>query len=229
MTEDVSLAELLGFDERIAGPLRDRVRKIAEGWPLPAGKLRASAVDQVVDRVRDRLSPRLYRVLASAWRHHPACMEFCDPVQHPPAEVNTVELAEHQVEWACEPAVEVIAEGLDRAGLGRLASLDFEVEVVAKIRAGVVTIQDARFMKMEAMDLVLAAELSVETFSVAKFEIPVHLPMAIRFGEHGEPICPPGELAAEPRTAAPAQIAVPAIVDGSAVRGSGVRGSGVRG
>ena len=41
-----------------------------------------------------------------------------------------MELAEHKVEWACEPAVEVIADGLDAAGVGRLASLAFEVEVV---------------------------------------------------------------------------------------------------
>jgi hypothetical protein len=224
VTEDASLADLLGFEERIAGPLRERVRKLAERWPLPAGKLRASAADQVVDRVRERLSPRLYRVLAAAWRHHPACMEFCDPVKHPPAEVNTVELAEHQVEWACEPAVEVIAEGLNAAGMGRLAALAFEVEVVANIRAGVVTIQDARFMKMEAMDLTLEATLTVETFCVARFEVPVRLPMAIRFGEHGEPICLPGEPAAEPRSAAPAQIQVPAIANPAAVQRSGVRG-----
>lgn len=222
MTEDATLADLLGFEEHIAEPLRERVRKLAERWPIPAGKLRSAAVDQVVDRVRERLSPRLYRVLAAAWRHHPACMEFCDPVKHPPAEVNTVELAQHKVEWACEPAVEVIADGLDSAGMGRLASLDFAVEVVAKIRAGVLTIQDGRFMKMEAVELTLVAELSVEEYPVARFEVPVHLPTTVRFGEHGEPICPPGEPAAEPRAAAPAQIHVPAIAN-AAVQGSGAR------
>lgn len=225
MTEEsVSLAELLGFEENIAEPLRARVRKLAERWPLPAGKLRSSAVEQVVDRVRERLSPRLYRVLAAAWRHHPACLEFCDTEEHPPGEVNAVELAEHQVEWACEPAVEVIADGLQAAGLDRLAQLTFQVEVVARIRAGVLTIQDARFMKMEAMDLTLAAELRVESYSVASFQVPVRLPGTIRFGEHGEPICPPSEAAApaEAQPSAPAQIAVPAIVDpAAAVQGSG--------
>lgn len=225
MTEDAgTLADLLGFEERIAEPLRQRVRKLAERWPIPGGKLRESAVEQVVDRVRDRLSPRLYRVLAAAWRHHPACMEFCDPVKHPPAEANTVELADHKVEWACEPAVEVIAEGLDAAGMGRLASLAFEVEVVANVRAGVVTIQDARFMKMEAMDLVLVARLRVETFTVADIKVPVRLPMAIRFGEHGEPICLPAEPAEAAASAAPAQIQVPAIANTGAVQGSGGRG-----
>lgn len=220
MTEDVTLADLLGFDERIAEPLRERVRLLAERWPLPAGKLRSAAVDQVVERIRDRLSPRLYRVLAAAWRHHPACQEYCDPVEHPPAEVNTVELAEHKVEWGCEPAVEVIADGLESAGLGTLASLDFDLEVVAKIRAGVVTIQNARFMKMEAMKLTLVAKLSVETFNIARFEVPVRLPLSIRFGEHGEPICPPAEPAEAP-SAAPAQIAVPAIVDPTPVETAG--------
>jgi hypothetical protein len=225
LTEDAgTLADLLGFEERIAGPLRQRVRKLAEGWPLPGGKLRESAVDQVVERVRERLSPRLYRVLAAAWRHHPACMEFCDPVKYPPTEVNTVELADHKVEWACEPAVEVIVDGLNAAGAGRLASLAFEVEVVAKIRAGVVTIQDARFMKMEAMELTLVAQMRVETFTVVDIEVPVRLPTAIRFGEHGEPICPPSEPAAEAPSAAPAQIHVPALANTSAVQGSGARG-----
>jgi hypothetical protein len=216
VTEDPSLAELLGFDERIAEPLRERVRALAEKWPLPKGKLRSAAVDQVVERIRDRLSPRLTRVLAAAWRHHPACQAYCDAAKHPPGEVNTVELAEHKVEWACEPAVEVIADGLQATGVGALASLDFELQVVAKIHAGVVTIQDARFIKMEAMKLALVARMTVETFSIAKFEVPVRLPMTVQFGEHGEPICPPAEPFAEATAAAPAQIAVPSIVDARA-------------
>lgn len=219
MSEDPSLAELLRFDERIAEPLRERVRVLAERWPLPKGKLRSAAVDQVVERIRERLSPRLTRVLAAAWRHHPACHEYCDAAKHPPGEVNTVELAEHKVEWACEPAVEVIADGLEATGVGALASLDFEVEVVAKIHAGVVTIQDARFIKMDAVKLALVARMTVETFSIAKFEVPVRLPMTVRFGEHGEPICLPAEPAEAP-AAAPAQIAVPSIVDARAVQGS---------
>jgi hypothetical protein len=219
VTEDPSLAELLGFDERIAKPLRERVRALAEKWPLPRGKLRSAAVDQVVERIRERLSPRLTRVLAAAWRHHPACQEYCDATQHPPGEVNTVELVEHKVEWACEPAVEVIADGLEAAGVGALASLDFEVEVVAKIHAGVLTIQDSRFIRMEAMKLTLKASLNLETFCVVDFEVPVRLPMTVRFGEHGEPICPPAEPAEAP-AAAPSQIAVPAIVDARAVQGS---------
>jgi hypothetical protein len=214
--ENVSLADLLGFEQNVAEPLRARVRKLAERWPLPAGRLRASAVEQVVDRVRERLSPRLYRVLAAAWRHHPACQAFCDAEQHPPGEVNAVELVEHNVEWACEPAVEVIADGLQSAGMGRLAQLSFEVQVVAAIRAGVVTIQDGRFMKMEAVDLTLSAELGVERIPVASFQVPVKLPGTIRFGEHGEPICLPSEAPVE--SAAPAQIAVPAIVNPAGVR-----------
>lgn|GEM_PF-6848809 len=210
MTEDATLADLLGFEERIAEPLRERVRALAERWPLPAGQLRTSAVDQVVDRVRDRLSPRLYRVLAAAWRHHPACMEFCDPAKHPPGEVSTLELAEHKVEWECEPAVEVIAEGLNAAGMGRLAALDFQVKVVAKIRAGLLTVQDARFMKMQAVALTLVGKIHMESFCIVDFEVPVPLPATVRFGEHGEPICPPAEPAAQ-APAAPAQIAVPAI------------------
>lgn len=227
MTENgYTLADVLGFEERIAEPLRARVQALAERWPLPGGTMRAAAVEQVVERVRERLSPPLTRVLAAAWRHHPACQAYCDPQKYLPGDVNTVELAEHKVEWACEPAVEVIADGLDATGLGRLASLSFEVEVVARIKAGVLTIQNARFMKMEAVDLSIAAELRVESYSVASYEIPVRLPGTIRFGEYGEPICPPSEAPAPAERAAapPAQIAVPAIVDPEAVQGSGATG-----
>jgi hypothetical protein len=207
MDDNVSLAELLGFEENVAEPLGERVRKLAERWPLPAGRLRSAAVEQVVERVRERLSPRLYRVLAAAWRHHPACQAFCDTEKHPPGEVNTVELAKHNVEWGCEPAVEVIADGLEGSGLGRLAELKFVLDVVATVHAGVVTIQDARFMKMDAVELDLTARLVVEDLPIAKFKVPVRLPGTIRFGEHGEPICPPAEAAP------PAQIAVPAIAN----------------
>lgn len=213
MDENVSLADLLGFDEHVAEPLRARVRKLAERWPLPAGKLRASAVEQVVERVRERLSPRLYRVLAAAWRHHPACQEFCDAQKYPPNEVNTVELASHNVEWGCEPAVEVIADGLKATGMSRLAQLEFKIQVVAAVRCGVVTIQDGRFMKMDAAELTLSAEMSVETHSVVDLQVPVKLPGTIRFGEHGEPICLPDM----PESQAPTQIAVPAIVNPAGV------------
>jgi hypothetical protein len=209
MDENVSLADLLGFDQNVAEPLRARVRKLAERWPIPAGKLRASAVEQVVDRVRERLSPRLYRVLAAAWRHHPACQEFCDSAKYPPSEVNTVELAQHNVEWGCEPAVEIIADGLQAAGMGRLAQLEFRVQVVAAMRCGVVTIQDGRFIKMDAAEMTLSAELTVETHPVIDLRVPVKLPGTIRFGEHGEPICLPDVQ--EPQPAA--QIAVPAIAN----------------
>lgn len=213
MDDNVSLADLLGFDENVAEPLRARVRKLAERWPLPSGTLRASAVEQVVDRVRERLSPRLYRVLASAWRHHPACQEFCDADRYPPNEVNTVELAQHNVEWACEPAVEIIADGLKGAGAGRLAQLELKVQVIAAMRAGVVTIQDGRFMKMDAAELTLAAEMSVEGHSVVDIQVPVRLPGTIRFGEHGEPICLPDPAESQ----APAQIAVPSIANPAGV------------
>lgn len=227
MTDNAyTLADLLGFEERIAGPLRARVQALAERWPLPGGRMRAAAVEQVVERVRERLSPPLTRVLAAAWRHHPACQAYCDPRKYLSGDVNTVELAQHKVEWACEPAVDVIADGLEATGLGRLASLGFEVEVVATIKAGVLTIQNARFMKMEAVDLAIAAELRVESYSVASCAVPVRLPGTIRFGEYGEPICPPSEpqAPAEAPAPPPAQIAVPAIVDPEAVQGSGATG-----
>ena len=223
MTEDATLADLLGFDERIAKPLRMRLQKLAEQWPLPAGKLRASAVDQVVDRVRERMSPRLYRVLAAAWRHHPACQEFCDATKHPPGDVDTVELAEHSVEWACEPAVELIADGLNATKLGRLASLDFGVEVVATIRTGVVTIQDARFIRMDAVELSLAARLTLEDAAVVDLRVPVRLPGTIRFGEYGEPICLPAEPVDAPAAAAE-QIAVPGLLEPASAHGNAAGG-----
>lgn len=210
MDDNVSLADLLGFEDHIAEPLRSRVRRLAERWPIPSGRLRAAAVEQVVERVRERLSPRLYRVLAAAWRHHPVCQEFCDAEKHPPGEVNTVELAKHNVEWACEPAVEVIADGLQGAGTGRLAQLEFAIEVVAHLRGGVVTIQDGRFLQMDAVELALSAALSVESLPIVDFKVPVRLPGTIRFGEHGEPICLPAEAPA------PTQIAVPAIANPAA-------------
>jgi len=219
---DETLGGVLGFEERFGEPLRERLRQLAAAWPLPGDRLRSSAVGQAVDRVRDVFSTPLYKVLAAAWRRHPACQAFCDPSQHPPGEVSTVELAEHTLEWMCEPAVEILAEGLAAAGMGRLAELDFQVRVEGTVRAGVLTIRDARFIRMEAADLVLAASLGVEGFTVARCEVPLRFPGALRFGEHGEPICPEPEPVAEPpaeaRSAAPGRIAVPALLDPVAQR-----------
>jgi hypothetical protein len=206
-----SLAELLEFDERVAEPLRQHLDRLAAEWHLPVERLRASAVGQVIDRVHQVFATPLYKVLAAAWRKHPSCRVYCDTDEYPHGESHIVELAEHSLGWECEPAVEVLADGLNAAGAGRLAELRFEVEIEAAVRAGLLTIRDARFIQMEAAALTLGATLRLQGFTVARYEVPVPIPGTLRFGEDGEPICPP----AEPPAAQPAvtQVAVPAIVD----------------
>lgn len=211
--ENRSLAQVLEFDRRIAEPLREHLRQVAEAWHLPAQRLRESAVGQVVDRIHQVFSTPFYKVLAAAWRRHPSCRAYCDPEQFPPGESHTVELAEHTVGWECEPAVEVLVDGLSAAGAGRLAELNFEIEIEAVVHAGLLTIRDARFVQMEAAELVLGATLQLKGFTIARYEVlPLRLPGTLRFGEDGEPICPGGE---PPAAAAPTvtQVAVPAIVN----------------
>ena len=211
MEEPGSLAELLDFEHNVAEPLREHLRQVAEAWHLPAERLRASAVGQVVDRIHDVFSLPFYKVLAAAWRCHPSCRAFCDTEKYPHGESHTVELAEHTVGWECEPAVEVLADGLQAAGAGRLASLDFELEVETAVRAGVLTIRDARFIQMEAAELVLCATLRLKGFTIARYDVPTMLPGVLRFGEHGEPICPGSGPPAQAAVPAVAQVAVPAI------------------
>lgn len=211
-----TLADLLDFEGRVAEPLHERLDTLAESWPLPGKRLRASAVGQVVDRVRGVLGVPLYRVLAAGWRMHPECRAFCDPERYPPGEAHVMELAEHTLGWECEPAVELVVDGLSAAGAGTLAELDFEVEIEAAVRAGVLTIQDARFISMDAGTLILSATLRLHGFTVARYEVPVDLPGTLRFGPDGEPICP--GRADEPTLEAPDRIPVPAIVDPVAVQ-----------
>ncbi len=219
MEEKGSLAELLEFEQRIAEPLREHLRQLAEAWHLPAERLRASAVGQVVDRVHQVFSMPFYRILAAGWRLHPSCRAYCDPERYPHGESHTVELAEHSLGWECEPAVEVLADGLQAAGTGRLAELDFEVEVETAVLAGLLTIRDARFMHMEAAELRLCATLRLKGFTISRYEVPVRLPGTLRFGEHGEPICPGADAPAEVATApAVKQVSLPAIADVDAAR-----------
>ena len=208
MEENGSLARLLEFDTRVAEPLREHLRALAEKWHLPAERLRESAVGQVVDRVQQVFSTPFYKILAAAWRRHPSCRAYCDPEQYPHGESHTVELAEHTVGWECEPAVEVLADGLSAAGANRLAELKFEVEIETAVRAGVLTIRDARFIQMEAAELVLSATLRLQGFTIARYDVPIGIPGTLRFGEDGEPICPGGPPAV--------QVPVPAIVEESA-------------
>jgi hypothetical protein len=210
MEENVSLAQVLEFDQRIEEPLREHLRKVAETWHLPADRLRASAVGQVVDRIRQVLSTPFHKILAAAWRQHPEVRAYCDPVEYPPDESHTLELAKHEVGWTCEPAVELLADGLSATGVGPLAALSFDVRVDTGIRAGLLTIRGGRFIQMETAELVVCAALKVEDFTVTRYELPVMLPGTLRFGAEGEPICP----AAKPdEAAAPAvrQVSVPAI------------------
>ena len=215
MQEHESLAELLQFQERVAQPLREHLRELAQAWHLPAERLRASAVGQVIDRVQQVFSTPFHKILAAAWRRHPSCRAYCDPEQYPHGESHTVELAEHTIGWECEPAVEVLADGLSAAGAGRLAELSFEVEVETAVHAGLLTIRDARFIQMEAAELELSVTLRLHGFTIATYEIPVHLPGILRFGEAGEPICPDGPPAASAEPAV-TQVPVPAIVDAEA-------------
>ena len=211
--ENGSLAQLLDFERRVAEPLAEHLRQLAEDWHLPAERLRESAVGQVVDRIHHVFSLPFYKILAAAWCRHPSCRAYCDPEEYPPGESHTVELAEHTVGWECEPAVEVLADGLSAAGAGRLAELNFEIEIETVIHAGILTIRDARFIQMEAAELVLGATLQLKGFTIARYEVPVHVPGTLRFGEDGEPICPAGGPPSASATPAVTQVAVPAIVD----------------
>lgn len=210
--DSTTLADAMGFREHYAQPLEARLEQSAESWKVPGKALRASAVGRVVDRVEEVLRVPLHRVLAAAWRRHPGCRAFCDPEKYPPGESHTMELAEHTLTWACEPAVDVLVEGLDAVGAGQLASLAFAVDVEVGVKAGLLTIQDARFMRMDAVELIVRGELRVEDFTVARHEVPLRLPATVRFGAEGEPICPEPERAAGP----PTQVSVPAIVDAPA-------------
>ncbi|HEX2209638.1 MAG TPA: hypothetical protein VHG93_18300 [Longimicrobium sp.] len=214
--KEYTLADALDFDGRVAEPLRERLRQVAEEWRLPVERLRTSAIGQVMDRVRQVFGTPLYRVLAAAWRRHPSCRAFCDREEYPPGESHTVELAEHTLGWECEPAVEVLADGLDAAGAGRLAELRFEVEIEAAVRGGLLTIRDAKFIQMEAAELTIGATLRLQGFTVATYKVPVPIPGTLRFGQDGEPICPGVPPANEAAPPAVAQVPVPAIVDADA-------------
>jgi hypothetical protein len=218
-----TLADLLDFEHRIAEPLNERLDAVSESWPLPGKRLRTSAVGQVTDRVRGVFRTPLYKVLAAGWRMHPGCRAFCDPQRYPPGEAHVMELAEHTLGWECEPAVELVVDGLSAAGARPLAELNFEVEIETAVRAGVLTIQDARFMSMDAGTLILSTTLRVQGFTIARYEMPVDLPGTLRFGADGEPICPgrTDELE-EPAAAVQARIPVPAIVDPASVEPAAV-------
>lgn len=214
--ERTTLADVLHFDQQFAEPLRERLRLLAERWALPTQALRSSAVGQVVERIGEAFRTPLYMVLAAAWRRHPGCRAFCDPAEHPPGEVNTMEMLEHTLGWECEPAIEVVADGLDAVGLDRLAELSFEIEVETVVKGGLLTIQDARFIKLEAAELELAALLRLEGFTIARYAVPLRMPGALRFGDDGVPICPepaarPAREPAEAAAPAPAQVPGPAI------------------
>ena len=217
-----TLAEVLDFQRRIAEPLAERLDTLAESWPLPGKRLRQSAIQRVVERVQGVLATPLYKVLAAGWRMHPGCRAFCDPEQYPHGEAHVMELAEHTLGWECEPAVELVVDGLSAAGAGRLAQLDFEVEIETAVRAGVLTIQDARFMSMDAGALVFSVTLRLQGFTIARYEVPLDLPGTLYFGEDGEPICPgrthEPKAAEEPTAAVQARIPVPAIVDPETVQ-----------
>lgn len=212
--DEPTLAGLLDFENRIAEPLHAHLEAMSREWRIPGRWLRESAVRKVVDRVRAVFATPLYKVLAAGWRMHPGCRALCDPARYPPGESQVMELAEHKVTWACEPAVELVVDALAAAGAGKLAELEFEVELEATVRAGVLTIQDARFRTMDAAALALNVALRLAGVTIARYEVPVPLPGTLRFGAEGEPICPAAEdevAAAPPASAAPDRIPVPAI------------------
>lgn len=208
MTEDTSLGAALDFGRRFAEPLRAILDRVAGAWPLPSDGLRGSAVAEVVEQVSAIFATPLPDVLAGGWRTWEECRAFCDPGEYPPDEVNTVELAEHTIRWACAPTVEVRADGPAGTGIP-VAELDFRVEVEVTVHGGVLVIQDGRFMRVDAAELEVSGSLYVEDFIVASYETAVKVPGSLRFGEAGIPIAPD-------RAAPPAKVQVPAIVDATA-------------
>lgn len=212
MTEDASLGAALNFEARFAEPLRAIVSRVAGSWPLPGDALRGSAVGQVMERVGALFATPLPDVLAQGWSTFAECRAYCDPNEYPPDEVSTLELAEHTVQWSCAPTVEVRADGPAGRGVP-VAELAFRVEVEIGMRAGLLVIQNGRFMRVDAAELDVRGSLYVEDFIVATYEASLEVPGSLRFGENGISIC--GDRAA---SAAPAKVAVPAIVDAEGTR-----------
>ena len=212
MTDDTaSLGAALDFGRRFAEPLQAILTRVAGAWPLPGDGLRGSAVAEVMEQVSAIFATPLPDVLAAGWSTYEECRAFADPAEYPPDEVNTVELAEHTVRWACAPTVEVRADGPAGTGVP-VAELDFRVEVEVKIRCGVLAIQGGRFIRVDAAELDVGGSLYVEDFIVASYETALKVPGSLRFGEAGIPIVP------DHVAAPPAKVAVPAIVDADGAR-----------
>lgn len=211
MTDDTaSLGAALDFGRRFAEPLQAILGRVATEWPLPGDGLRGSAVAEVMEQVAAVFATPLYGVLAAGWGTYEECRAFADPQAYPPDEVNTVELAEHAVRWACAPTVEVRADGPAGTGVP-VAEIAFRVEVEVTVRGGVLAIQGGRFVRVDAAKLDVRGSLYVEDFIVATYETAVEVPGSLRFGEEGIPVCP-DQAAAAP----PARVQVPAIIDADA-------------
>lgn len=215
MTDDTaSLGAALDFGRRFGEPLRAILTRVAAAWPLPGDALRGSAVAEVMEQVGAVFATPLYGVLAAGWGTYEECRAFADPQAYPPDEVNTVELAEHTIRWACAPTVEVRADGPAGTGVP-VAEIAFRVEVEVSVHCGVLAVQGGRFVRVDAAELDVRGSLYVEDFIVATYETALKVPGSLRFGEAGIPVCPDrGEADAPP----PARVAVPAIIDADGAR-----------
>ena len=187
--EKHTLGELLGFQEHLARPLKIALTPLASGWSLGGGPvatlLRDSAIGQVLEQLQAALATPLPVVLAEAWSSYADCREYCDTRAHPPEEVNTVELAEHAVNWSCEPVIEVavddpVARVVTGGRLG--AELRFKVDVRATIKGGFLVIQDARFRRLESGVVDLLGRVSLGGNELASHEQKVVLPGSLPFG-----------------------------------------------
>jgi hypothetical protein len=182
MTQAVDLRTILFEDpsraaETVAAALVDANPQDLDG---ALGRMPDAAKRAVLDRVGAAagglLELDVTDILGMAWRKHTALLQAAAATLAEPGSTREVQMASHAVSFGHEPGVELWL------GDRKIATVDLRIGLELRLRAVTACLRQGRLVEVGAGSCDAEGTLTVMGSEVARRQVTINLPLALRLG-----------------------------------------------
>jgi hypothetical protein len=139
--------------------------------------------ERIAEVVRAALQIDLGQLALGAWSRYRELVEAADRTRDAPGAPEDVVLAEHEITWTQQPAVEVIVDGT------LITTLRFELSVSLTMRGVVAVVDAGTLVGLRVGDVLTGAKLSLWEQELAAREVTCLVGALVRLGG-GVPLAP---------------------------------------